>query len=154
MSSPRSLPPALLAAAAALALALVAAGCGDGEESPPDTIRAPETTAPSHAVSPEDQEGGAGDEEPIRVPATFTFTRSGAVRPTVVAVPAFFTIALRGVSRDDRPHEIVFRGTTIEVPAGGRASARIEGLEEGRYPVAIDGRENAATIVSGAEPGP
>lgn len=150
MSSRRS-----IAIAAAAALALGVAACGSGEESPPDTVRAPaETSPPMNAVAPEDQEGGAGDEEPIRVPATFTFTRDGAVRPPVVAVPAFFQIALRGVSRDGEPHEIVFQGTRIAVPAGGRAGARVEGLKEGRYPVAIDGRENAATIVSGAEPGP
>lgn len=141
---------ALLGLVAPLALALAA--CGEGEKSPPDTVRAP--TTPLNAVNPEHQEGGAGDEEPIRVPAIFTFARSGAVRPTVVAVPAFFTIALSGVSRDDEAHEIVFRGTTINVPADGRAGARIQGLRAGRHPVTIDGRENAATIVSGAEPGP
>jgi hypothetical protein len=146
------LPAALVMALGAPALL---AACGDGEKQPPETVRAPaETVPPLDAVKPEDEEGGAGDEEAIRVPATFTFTRSGDVRPPVVAVPAFFTIDLRGVSRDGEAHEIVFRGTTIEVPAGGRAGARLEGLREGRYPVTVDGRENAVTIVSGAEPGP
>jgi hypothetical protein len=145
-------PAGFVALLLAVALAGLLAACGSGEKSPPDTVRAP--TTPSNAVSPEEQEGGAGDEEPIRVPARFTFTRSGDVRPTVIAVPAFLAIELTGLSKDGEPHEIVFRGTTIAVPAGGRASARLEGLKDGRHPVAIDGRENAATIVSGAEPGP
>jgi hypothetical protein len=156
------------AAAAALvaAVVLVLAGCGEERDprattpaptEPPSSAPPPAATpsddAPSTEPSPEEQEGGAGDEEPIRVPATFTFTRAG-IRPPVVAVPAFLPVELAGVSRDRHPHTLNFQGTVVEVPAGGRASVRLDGLKAGRYPVAVDGRENAVTIVSGAEPGP
>jgi hypothetical protein len=162
----------VVATIVAAALALALAACGD-EDPPRATAPAPtespssapppattpasptETTpsAPKAATSPEEQEGGAGDEEAIRVPATFTFTREG-VTPSVVAVPAFLTIELGGVSKDGKPHTLNVEGTVVEVPAGGRASALIEGRKAGRYPVAVDGRANAVTIVSGAEPGP
>jgi hypothetical protein len=160
---------------AVIAAALALAGCGEEDpprasgpapteppSSAPPPTRAPAEppagmattpTEPEAATSPEEQKGGAGDEEPIRVPATFTFTRKG-VTPPVVAVPAFLTIELAGVSKDGKPHTLNFEGTVIEVPAGGRGSARIEGRKAGRYPLAVDGRPNAVTIVSGAEPGP
>jgi len=162
------------ALAAVLAIgAAAAAGCG-GDDGSPQTGTAPPAptaTAPAStgaattpapptgtvpaagATSPEDQPGGAGDEQPIRVPARFAFSDSG-LSPAEVAVPAFLNIRLTGVSKDGRAHTIVFQGTRIEVPADGRASATIGGLKKGRYGVTIDGRENAATIVSGAEPGP
>jgi hypothetical protein len=118
------------------------------------TAPPPATVAPpGGATSPEDQPGGAGDEQPIRVPARFTFSGAG-LSPAEVAVPAFLNIRLIGVSKDGQPHELVFQGTTVEVPADGRAAADVGGLKKGRYGVTIDGRENAATIVSGAEPGP
>lgn len=141
-------------AAVAPTTATAPADVASGEEAPARTATAPREAEPPAAVASEDREGGAGDEEPIRVPVVFTFTRSGGVRPATVAVPAFFAIELGGVSRDGRAHEIAVGSTTVAVPAGGRASARIEGLRAGRHPVTIDGRERAATIVAGVEPGP
>lgn len=122
---------------------------------PPTQTAPPAATAPpsTQTTAPEDQPGGAGDEQPIRIPARFTFSDSG-VSPSEVAVPAFFTIRLVGVSKDGRPHTLQLEGTTVRVPAGGRAAGTVEGLKKGRYGVTIDGRENAATIVSGAKPGP
>ena len=134
--------PARDLALALLAGALLVAGCGNGEASPPSTVRAPE-----------EQPGGAGDEEPIRVPATITF-REGGIAPSVVAVPEFLTIELSGMSKDGAPHRLNFRGTVVDVPADGRASVRLEGLRAGRYGVEVDGEPGAVTIVSGAEPGP
>ncbi|UGS34679.1 cupredoxin domain-containing protein [Capillimicrobium parvum] len=132
------------------------AGCGGDGSSSTGTAPAPAATATAPAgasTSGEDQPGGGGDEQPIVVPARFTFSGDG-LSPAEVAVPAFFDIRLTGVSKDGRAHTILFEGTTLQVPAHGRASAKIGGLKKGRYGVTIDGQENAATIVSGAEPGP
>lgn len=169
-----------MAAALAIGVAALAGGCGGGEGSPttnaatnapattPPATSAPAETAPPPAqttpptatappptqtTAPEEQPGGAGDEQPIRIPARFTFSDSG-VSPSEVAIPAFFTIRLVGVSKDGQPHTLQLEGTTVRVPAGGRAAATVEGLKKGRYGVTIDGRDNAATIVSGAKPGP
>jgi hypothetical protein len=119
----------------------------------PAPTATPPPAATTTAPSPENEPGGAGDEQPIRVPAAFTFA-DGGVTPAQVAVPAFLNIELVGLSRDGRPHTLSFRGVEVRVPAGGRGAATVEGLRKGRYPVAIDGRAGAATIVSGAEPGP
>lgn len=151
------------AVAAVLAIgAAVLAGCGDDGSSstgtgPAATATAtstPTATAPAGgSASGEIQQGGGGDEQPIVVPARFTFSDAG-LSPAEVAVPAFLNIRLTGVSKDGKAHTILFEGTTVQIPAGERASARIGGLKKGRYGVTIDGQENAATIVSGAEPGP
>jgi len=160
--------------------ALVAAGCGGGDEAARTTATAPPAatpTAPATATetapaptattttpaeptattgvptSPEEQEGGAGDEEAARVPAAFELTIDGP-RPLKVELPAFLAIELVGISRDGRDHTITFRDTTLNVPAGGRASARIAGLRPGTYPVDVDGDATAASIVTGAEAGP
>jgi hypothetical protein len=89
----------------------------------------------------------------MRVPAAFTLG-AGGVTPPEVEVPAFFSIELVGISRDGHPHILGFRGVEVRVPAGGRGSATFEGLRSGRYPVTVDGRAGAATIVSGAQAGP
>jgi len=151
---------------AALAAALLAAGCGGDDDGAATTAAAtPTATAPAATVAPEpaaeplpegeveQQEGGAGDEQPIAVPARLRIDGT-TVRPPRVSVPAFLTIRVIGVSADGEPHRVEFQGGAVDVPAGGRASFDVEGLRAGRYPVTIDGREGAATIVTGAEPGP
>ena len=143
------------------ALALAAAGCGgdDSGDTTPATTNtpAPTTNAEPTVTTPpgtvESQPGGAGDEEAAVVPATFRITGDAAT-PADVAVPAFFTIRVTGVSSDGKAHTIAFEGQSAEVPAGGRASFDVEGLRAGTYPVAIDGRPDAATITAGQEPGP
>ncbi len=163
-----------------VAAALGTAGCGDDDgasttatgaattepapaatSGPATTAPPAPTTAPAPAVttpgptttSPEDQPGGAGDEQPAVVPAVFTIA-AGGVTPPRVEVPAFFTIRVTGVSQDGQAHTIAFRGKSADVPAGGRASLRVTGLKAGEYPVTIDGDAGAATIAVGAEPGP
>jgi hypothetical protein len=147
---------------AALAL-LVASGCGDsgsgddgGSTASTATTTGPSTTTAPPATAttgPEDQPGGAGDQAGTIVRATFTFA-DGGVTPAQVAVPAFFKIRVTGVSQDGKPHTISFQGGHADVPAGGHASFKVEGLKAGRYPVTIDGSSGAATIVSGATGGP
>lgn len=151
--------PAALAAAA-----LMVAGCGDDDgpstaTTPPPPVTAAPAPEPEPEAEPlpegevEQQEGGAGDEVPMAVPARLRIDGT-SVRPKRVSVPAFFTIRVIGVSADGEPHRVEFQGGAVDVPAGGRASFDVEGLRDGSYPVTIDGREGAATIVTGVEPGP
>jgi ribonucleoside-diphosphate reductase beta chain len=153
-----------------LALPFALAACGDDASSPaaaptattaveppstsppPATATAPADTAPAQTTppttstpsttSPESAPGGAGDEEAARVPVTFTFGHDG-VTPATVAVPAFLALELVGVSKDGEAHEVNFRGTLVQVPAGGRASVKLEGLRKGRYEVGLDGTDRA-----------
>jgi hypothetical protein len=108
----------------------------------------PPTAAPSTtATGPESQPGGAGDEQPSVIPATFTFGDLGP-RPERVEVPPFFTIRVTGVANDRRPHQIVFQSRTIDIPAGKTRSATFPGLKPGTYPVEIDGDPGTAHIVA------
>jgi hypothetical protein len=105
------------------------------------------------STSPEEQEGGAGDEEPIRVPATFTFTRAG-VRPPVVAVPAFLAIRVQLRSADGVEYELTGGGKTIK--AGGEiesAGTTFDGLRTGEKLV-LSGPQGKVTVIANAEPGP
>jgi hypothetical protein len=96
-----------LLAGALAGVALVAAGCGsdDGDSTAPSTSAAPTVSIPSAtATAPatrpgtvESQPGGAGDEEANVAPATFQIEDDFADPPDV-AVPAFFTIRVTGVS--------------------------------------------------------
>ena len=126
-----------LAAVAALALA----GCGSDHKA---TMPRTEGTGP-----------GAGDEEPIRIPAHFE-VRGARLSPAEVKVPAFLTIELAVRSRDGRPHTILLaapRTEVLAVPAGGQASVTVPGLQRGRWELSVDGRP-AGAIVAGSEPGP
>jgi len=156
------------------ALALVAGGCGDDEPAPapatspvastpaatapPPDATQPGTgpaTVPSPAPAPAPGEPDAGDEEPIRVPATFV-VRGGRLEPAMVTVPPFLAVEVSLRSDDGRPHRLVVRAprpATLDVPAGGRAVLRLAGLRPGRYPLALDGR-SAGALVAGGEAGP
>ncbi len=103
--------------------------------------------------APEEQPGGAGDEEAVRVPAEFTVGADG-VSPATVSVPAFLTVELVVRSTDGRAHAVTVAGTTVQVPAGGSAARRLEGLKAGRYPIGVDGAASSSALVAGAEPGP
>jgi hypothetical protein len=111
------------------------------------------TTQPLPSVQPEKQPGGAGDEEPIRVPAQFKVT-ADAVEPPQVQVPAFLTIQLS--VRNERSSAIVVRlegARPLTVAAGGRGEMLIDGRKRGRYPIDF-GNGQTALLVSGAQPGP
>jgi hypothetical protein len=158
-----------LIAGALATVALVAAGCGsDGgstSSTPPSTNAQPTVSVPTPTPTPtatapatrpgtvESQPGGAGDEQPAVVPATFKIN-SNFVDPPDVSVPAFFTIRVTGQSGDGKAHTISFQGTSVKVPPGGKASFDVEGLRAGIYPVTIDGRPGAATITTGQDAGP
>jgi hypothetical protein len=162
--------------AAPAALAIVAlGGCGgdSGTVKPistsaaaPSTPTPPPQTAPT---SPGNVQGtapppgastdtGATPSEPIRVPATFIFTRPGRVDPQTVTIPPFVRVQLTLASRDGRPHALALRSDgrtyTLRVPAGGRASTSIPGLRAGRYRLAPVGGGPGATLIVGGQVGP
>lgn len=156
---------ALLACVGAVALA----ACGDDET--PGTsgavttpAPAPATTATTPATTPtattgiprggvktsaeESAEGGAGDEEPTRVPVTLTHA-GGSLSPTTVTVPAFLSLEIR----------VSGPATTATLPGGGRLTVpgtkTIAGLKPGRYAISTaDGGRTTLAVVSGGDPGP
>ena len=158
---------ALLAAGAA---ALAFAGCGSDKN---NTDSAPVATAPSatapptdatpatgpNAVTttPESRQGGAGDEEGVRIQASLLL-ENGKVTPDVVKVPAFLPIELVVVSVEgvDRRLTIVTKGgerRTLRVPALKHRTLELPGLPKGDHAISIDGKPRAKLDV-GTEPGP
>jgi hypothetical protein len=172
-----------VAAALLAALLLLGAGCnGDDEE--PKTASAPaatetEATAPEETAtevgpeteaetetetetevetetSPEDQPGGAGDEEPARSLALFSAS-GGEVRPRVVRVPSFIAVRVELRAQDGGPYTLTIGGQRIE--AGGQlssASVRLDGLRPGdAYVGTLGGNASGRVrIEATAEPGP
>jgi hypothetical protein len=161
----------LWALVAALVGAGALAGCGDDEptagssptpaptaaatETPTPTAEPTETPTPTptEQPAPEEQEGGAGDEEEARVPVVFTVGDDG-VLPARVSVPGF--LALELIIRNDTSRPIVARleGTEpLTANPGETTRARIEGRRPGRYPIDF-GDAGEAVLVTGVEPAP
>jgi hypothetical protein len=168
-----------LSAAVVIALAMAVSGCdGDDEESsatlPTDTVTTPTQTATVEApteteqespeaeteaapgeTGPEDQPGGACDEEPARTLALLT-AEDGRITPRVVRVPAFIAIQVELRSKDGRKYGLRFGDVTITAGGGlSSVSTRIDGLRPGK---AISGEPtgpgNPVRIEATAEPGP
>jgi Neuroendocrine-specific golgi protein P55 (NESP55) len=172
-----------VAVALLAALLLLLAGCGDdddeadttptelGETETTETETAPEVETETEVetqteveteteieteTSPEDQPGGAGDEEPARSLALFT-ARAGRVTPRVVRVPAFIAVRVELRARDDGPYTLVIGGQRIE--AGGQLSSgsvSLDGLRPGdAYVGTLSGAAGGRVRVEAtAEPGP
>lgn len=122
------------------------------EPTPTPTATATPTAEPTPA-SPEDEEGGAGDEEAIRVPVRFRVTPKG-VTPPRVSVPAFLALELIVDSYLRTPFVVRLEGAEpLEVGAGRTARMRIPGRRPGRYRV-VFGDAGEAVVITGAEPGP
>jgi hypothetical protein len=160
-----------------LGLAFAISGCGGGDEEPSSTpaTTAPEQTATTETEStpteteqeppgtesaptestPEDQPGGAGDEEPARTLALFT-AKDGRITPRVVRVPAFISIEVQLRSADGAKYRMRFGDVTIT--AGGELSSvstTIDGLRPGKAIVGTpEGPGNRVRIEATAEPGP
>jgi len=159
-----------------LTLAFAISGCaGDDEEPSPApataptstetaTIDAPTETEPEAAEgemesvpaeSPEDEPGGAGDEEPARTLALFT-AKEGRIAPRVVRVPAFISIEVQLRSADGANYRMRFGD--VRITAGGglsSASTTIDGLRPGKAIVGTpEGPGNRVRIEATAEPGP
>jgi hypothetical protein len=162
----------------AVAVALATSGCGGDEE---QGGSAPRTAAPTETVvtesapaktltegspgaptettltssTPEDQPGGAGDEEPARTLALFT-ARDGRITPPVVRVPAFISIQVELRSADGQKYGLRFGGVTITAGGGlNSVSTTIDGLRPGKAIVGTPtGPGNRVRVEATAEPGP
>jgi hypothetical protein len=169
----------LRSALVALALLLVATGCGGDDEEqagttetgPPPTAepaptateetetevdQEPEPTETSESpASPEDQPGGAGDEEPARSLALFS-GENGRITPRTIRVPAFISIRVELSSEDGQEYGLTFEGETIRVSGGlASVSTTIDGLRPGESVVGTPtGPGNRVRIEATAEPGP
>jgi Cupredoxin-like domain len=129
--------------AAVIVALLAVAGCGSGGGGT-------SATAPKSSAS-------GGDEEPIRVPATFTL-RDGRLSPATISVPAFLTVRLAVVGHDERSHEVVAQTDhgprTLRVPPGASGAITIPGMRRGTYRVSVDGGREVGKLVVGANAGP
>jgi hypothetical protein len=158
-------------------LALAAVGCGGEDEpvapaqpastsTPAATATATETASPAAtetpaatasptatATSPEDQEGGAGDEEAARVPVEFTVGADG-ITPPQVSVPAFLALELVVRNEHSAPVTVRLAGAEpFEVRAGETHRERLDGRRPGRYPLDAE-PFGSATLITGVEAGP
>jgi hypothetical protein len=110
-------------------------------------------------TSPEELEGGAGDEEPARSLALLT-GRNGRITPRVVRVPPFISIRIELRSADGRDYGLEFKNdtNTVSIKVSGdlsSVSSTVDGLGPGE---ALVGRPTGAgtpvRIEATAEPGP
>ena len=162
---------------AGIGLLMAISGCGGDDEEGSST---PATTAPAQTVTaetesapteteheppttegvitettPEDQPGGAGDEEPARTLALFT-AKDGRITPRVVRVPAFISIQVELRSPDGQKYGLRFGDVTIAAGGGlNSVSKTIDGLRPGKAIVGTPvGQGNRVRIEATAEPGP
>ena len=117
------------------------------------TAAALATPTATATESPEDQPGGAGDEEAARVPVELTVGADG-ITPPEVSVPGFLAIEL--IIHNETAQAVTVRLEGVEplsVEAGDTTRARISGKRPGRYPIDA-GPAGSATLVTGVEAGP
>ena len=116
---------------------------------------APETESVPTEATPEDQPGGAGDEEPARTLALFT-ANDGRITPRLVRVPAFISIEVQLRSADGERYRMRFGDVTITAGGGlSSVSTTIDGLRPGEAIVGTpEGPGNRVRIEATAEPGP
>ncbi len=124
-------------------------------EPDPQPEAEPQPTETEPPASPEDQPGGAGDEEPARSLALFT-GENGRITPRVIRVPAFISIRVELRAQDGREYALSFDGETIRVGGGlASVSTTIDGLRPGEAVVGTPaGEGNRVRIEATAEPGP
>jgi hypothetical protein len=171
-----------LAAVAAAGAIVLAAGCGGDDEEgtetavgpnekpPTRTATVPAATTPAEkgtstskekgepaqggaGESPEDQPGGAGDEEPARSEVVVT-GKGGQISPGLVKVPPFVSIQVVLRSGDGKPYVVAFGKKILRAGLkDARSSATFDGLRPGKRLVgtAVSGR---IVIEASAEPGP
>jgi hypothetical protein len=166
---------------AGIGLLIAISGCGGDDEEPSSAPSTAPTTTPGEtatveapteteteteqeseaetestpAGSPEDEPGGAGDEEPARTLALFT-AKDGRITPPVVRVPAFISIEVQLRSADGDKYKMRFGDTTITAGGGlSSVSTTIDGLRPGKAIVGTpEGPGNRVRIEATAEPGP
>lgn len=103
-------------------------------EPPLDIPEETPNATPTESPSPEDQEGGAGDEEAARLRVDLTIDGEG-ITPPIVTVTPF--LALELVVRNDTPRAqtLRFRGRRRSVPAGRTARLLAPGVRPGGYEI-------------------
>lgn len=156
---------------AALALGLGAAACGDDDEKGGEGsgITAPaapvvtgeDTTSgtaeiPAPGGSPEDEEGGAGDEEAARSEVELEFSSRG-LEPPIVRVAPFIAVRLIVRSVDGTEYDLTVGGPLSGGGANGTTEADLdlEGLRPGqKYEVRERNTGSVAAIVASDEVGP
>jgi hypothetical protein len=125
-------------------------------EEQPEPTETEAETGPDTATSPEDEQGGAGDEEPARTLALFTGS-GGQIKPRVIRVPSFISIRVELRARDGNSYGLTFPGgRTIEITDGlGSISTTFDGLRPGEVLVGryLSGG-GRVRIEATAEPGP
>jgi hypothetical protein len=105
------------------------------------------------STSPEEQEGGAGDEVPASSQALVT-GNGGKLSPGTVRVPPFIAIRVQLRSADGVEYELTGGGKTIK--AGGEiesSGTTFDGLRTGEKLV-LSGPQGKVTVIANAEPGP
>jgi hypothetical protein len=128
----------------------------EAEETEAEQEPEPEPGQPAEPpASPEDQPGGAGDEEPARALALLT-GENGRITPRRVRVPAYISIRVELRSEDEREYGLRFDGHTLRVSGGlSSVSTTIDGLRPGEVAVGTPtGPGNRVRIEATAEPGP
>jgi hypothetical protein len=160
----------ITAALVAGALALAACGGGDDEPSvqggsdpapaeaetqtatapasPPEVVTVPETEAPATVTAPapapdqpEEQQGGAGDEEGVQGTARFTVQGDGTLTPDSAQVPAFFNAEVTFDNQDDAAHQVEIGDRSGPLPAGRVTTITMPGRAATELPIILDGRE-------------
>jgi hypothetical protein len=130
-----------------------AAGTEAEAEPEPDETEREDDAEPEQPASPEDQPGGAGDEEPARSLALLTGD-GGRIMPRRVRVPAFISIRIELRSEDGREYGLRFPGATLRVSGGlSSASTTLDGLRPGEAVVGTPtGPGDPVRIEATAEP--
>ena len=148
-----------------LGVTLVVTGCGDDEdeaarEAPTadvvTTQEAGTAELPDAPTSPEDEEGGAGDEEPARSEVELEFTRDG-LEPPIVRVAPFIAVKLIVRSVDGSEYDLSVSGPLSGGGANGNTETDLdlEGLRPGqKYEVREKNSGSVTAIVASDEVGP
>ena len=121
---------------------------------PPSTPSTTPQAQPPPETGPEDQPGGAGDEEPARVEAALT-GRGGDIGPREVRVPPYIAVEVTLYSADKRDYSITVNGERVKVGSADRSgSISLDGLRpNASYTVKASGGR-VIRVVASAEPGP
>jgi hypothetical protein len=133
----------------------------EAEETEPE----PEPTEPAEPAepdepdeppaSPEDQPGGAGDEEPARTLALLT-GENGRITPRRVRVPAYISIRVELRAQDAGEYGLMFDGHTLRVSGGlSSVATTMDALRPGEAVILRPtGPGNRVRIEATAQPGP
>ena len=127
---------------------------GTDEGPAPDKTSTDETsTDTGGATAPEDEEGGAGDEEPARNDVVFS-ARGSRLTPTLANVPPYVAVRVVLQSADRGRHRVEVAGRTLRVGPGSlTASVVLEGLRPQRAYNLRGDAGASARIVALSEPG-